>query len=240
MSIAPTQPQTAAALPRTRIRLEPEVRKQLILDAALAEFSAHGFTATRIDDIAKRAGLSKGGFYAHYPSKEEVFSALLASSVAIEDLDVEGIINQCNTAREFAECVVNSLYTALQQPRTMAVLHLLLTNAQHLPEAAAEWQRNTFESTCAQLTQLCSAAVKKGICRDSIVCRKTWLILSPLVHQGTHLMTFYTTNKRPLQQALSDHIELLCELLEPRWYSPHLGRCLKVEAMPPWLTSGSA
>ena len=216
MSIAPTQPQTAAASPRTRIRLEPEVRKQLILDAALAEFSAHGFTATRIDDIAKRAGLSKGGFYAHYPSKEEVFSALLASSVAIEDLDVEGIINQCNTAREFAECVVNSLYTALQQPRTMAVLHLLLTNAQHLPEAAAEWQRNTFESTCAQLTQLCSAAVKKGICRDSIVCRKTWLILSPLVHQGTHLMTFYTTNKRPLQQALSDHLELLCELLVPR------------------------
>lgn len=98
MSIAPTQPQTAAASPRTRIRLEPEVRKQLILDAALAEFSAHGFTATRIDDIAKRAGLSKGGFYAHNPSKEEVFSALLASSVAIEDLDVEGIINQCNTA----------------------------------------------------------------------------------------------------------------------------------------------
>ena len=36
MSIAPTQPQTAAALPRTRIRLGPEVRKQLILDAALA------------------------------------------------------------------------------------------------------------------------------------------------------------------------------------------------------------
>ena len=129
----------------------------------LAEFSAHGFTATRIDDIAKRAGLSKGGFYAHYPSKEEVFSALLASSVAIEDLDVEGIINQCNTAREFAECVVNSLYTALQQPRTMAVLHLLLTNAQHLPEAAAEWQRNTFESTCAQLTQLCSLYTNESI-----------------------------------------------------------------------------
>ena len=211
----PRQPAPAAA-PRTRTRLEPEVRKQLILDAALAEFSARGYAATRIEDIAKRAGLSKGGFYAHYPSKEDVFSALLANSIVMPAWDIEGMIKQCNNARELAECIVKALYTALKHPRTMAILHLLLTNAQHLPEAAADWQRDAFQDICAQLEQLCSTAIHQGICRDSIVCRKTWMILSPLVHQGARLMAFNKPDAHPMQQAQSDHIELLCELLEPR------------------------
>ena len=48
-----------------------------ILDAALQEFSAAGYAGARMDDIAARAGLSKGGLYAHFASKEEVFEALL-------------------------------------------------------------------------------------------------------------------------------------------------------------------
>ena len=50
-------PPAAASRPR-RVRLKPEIRSRLILDAALAEFGARGFTATRIEDIAARAGLT--------------------------------------------------------------------------------------------------------------------------------------------------------------------------------------
>ena len=52
-------------------------RKREILDAALIEFSDRGYTATTIETIATRAGLSKTGIYAHYKSKEEVFEDLL-------------------------------------------------------------------------------------------------------------------------------------------------------------------
>nr|WP_246253939.1 helix-turn-helix domain-containing protein [Comamonas jiangduensis] len=51
---------------------------QHILDAALAEFSRQGYNAARMEDIARSAGLSKGGLYAHFPSKESLLQQLLA------------------------------------------------------------------------------------------------------------------------------------------------------------------
>lgn len=59
------------AATRARQRLPADVRNRQILDAALAVFSERGFEAARMDDIAARAGLSKGGLYAHFRSKDE-------------------------------------------------------------------------------------------------------------------------------------------------------------------------
>ncbi len=52
------------------------LRRTQLLDAALACFAEHGYHLARIDDIAKHAGLSKGAFYHHFASKEEVFNAV--------------------------------------------------------------------------------------------------------------------------------------------------------------------
>ena len=60
-----------------RIRLTPQERVPLILDAAMHEFARRGFAGTRMDDIAARCGLSKGGLYAHFKSKDAIFEALL-------------------------------------------------------------------------------------------------------------------------------------------------------------------
>ncbi|VBH40013.1 TetR family transcriptional regulator [Burkholderia pseudomallei] len=64
-----------------RCRLPADIRINQILDAALAEFSASGFAGARIDDIAARAGMSKGGVYTHFGSKDEIFEALLARTL---------------------------------------------------------------------------------------------------------------------------------------------------------------
>lgn len=68
---------------RKRVRLTPDIRIGLILDAALAEFSRNGFAATRIEDIAAHAGLSKAGLYAHFASKEAIFEALLVRTLSL-------------------------------------------------------------------------------------------------------------------------------------------------------------
>ena len=58
---------------KPRQRLTPEERVPLILDAALEEFSRRGFVGARMDDIARRCGLSKGGLYAHFDGKDAIF-----------------------------------------------------------------------------------------------------------------------------------------------------------------------
>ena len=62
---------------RRAVRRQPEVSRGEILDAALACFTAHGYHETSIDEIADRAGLSKGAIYWHFAGKRELFLALV-------------------------------------------------------------------------------------------------------------------------------------------------------------------
>src|ERR1051325_8300417 len=64
-----------------RWRRRKRARPQEILDAALAVFAEKGFTATRMDDIAVRAGVTKGTIYLYFPSKEDVFKSLVRESI---------------------------------------------------------------------------------------------------------------------------------------------------------------
>src|ERR1700741_2314971 len=55
--------------------------RQAIVEAALEEFVARGFTATRLDDIAKRAGVAKGTIYLHFKDKESMFEELIRTAI---------------------------------------------------------------------------------------------------------------------------------------------------------------
>lgn len=62
---------------RRAVRRRPEISRGEILDAALACFAARGYHETSVDDIALRAGLSKGAIYWHFEGKRELFLALV-------------------------------------------------------------------------------------------------------------------------------------------------------------------
>jgi AcrR family transcriptional regulator len=55
----------------------PAARRQAILEAAIGVFAQHGFDASTTDDIARAAGLSKGGLYWHFKSKDDILAAIL-------------------------------------------------------------------------------------------------------------------------------------------------------------------
>src|SRR5260370_2396517 len=65
----------------TRWRRRKEARPGEILDAALACFAEHGFAATRLDAVAKRAGITKGTLYLYFPNKEELFKAVVRQAI---------------------------------------------------------------------------------------------------------------------------------------------------------------
>src|SRR5947199_8627176 len=56
-------------------------RRAAIVDAAMEEFIARGFAATRLDDIAKRAGVAKGTIYLHFKDKESMFEELIRTAI---------------------------------------------------------------------------------------------------------------------------------------------------------------
>src|SRR4029079_8281217 len=56
-------------------------RRQAIVEAAMEEFIARGFAATRLDDIAKRAGVAKGTIYLHFKDKESMFEEWIRTAI---------------------------------------------------------------------------------------------------------------------------------------------------------------
>src|ERR1700687_2573916 len=56
-------------------------RREAIIEAALDEFIARGFTATRLDDVARRAGVAKGTIYLHFKDKESMFEELIRTAL---------------------------------------------------------------------------------------------------------------------------------------------------------------
>jgi AcrR family transcriptional regulator len=76
-AVSPSQQATPPARQRRK-----DARPQELLDAALALFVEKGFAATRSEEVAARAGVSKGTLYLYFPSKEELFKAVVRSNLS--------------------------------------------------------------------------------------------------------------------------------------------------------------
>lgn len=77
-----------------------EERQKQILEAAIAEFAQHGFYATRMEDIARTAGLSKGAVYLYYKSKDAIIAALLRTLFAWELRGARTILDREGSATD--------------------------------------------------------------------------------------------------------------------------------------------
>lgn len=210
-----TTPGIDSSALRPRKRLTPDTRIPLILDAALAEFSTHGYSATRVDDIANRAGLSKGGFYAHFSGKDAVFEALLRRSLTLPTLDIEALLESATDIRTMLEQLVNQLHTHLDDTTRRATTRLLLTEGHRLPDIVSLWRQSTVDNLHVQLGALLRRCVERGLCRDSTVVHHPWLILSPVVHQLFQQLSSAAVMPLQRREARAAHVQMLCELLAP-------------------------
>lgn len=186
-----------------------------ILDAALVEFSERGFVAARMDDIARRCGLSKGGLYAHFAGKEEMFEALLTRSLAPPDLGEMPVLGTGTGVRPLAQWVVDKLYDSLGRPGVVATLRLLVAESARVPHLIALWKLNVVQPHLTLLGDILRAhAVPEGVV-PSVITQEPWLVLSPVVHALLSQMVLGGADPHELEHYRRGHVALLCELLDP-------------------------
>jgi len=119
-----------------------EARPQELLDAALALFAEKGFAATRSEEVAARAGVSKGTLYLYYPSKEELLKAViqqrLSSQIAAA---AEQAAHYPGSTEELMRQVMGEWWTHVFDSPTSAVFKLIITEARNFPEIAEFYVR---------------------------------------------------------------------------------------------------
>lgn len=196
-----------------RRRLAPEVRVRQILDAARIEFLEHGFAATSIDNIAARCGLSKGGFYSHFASKQVLFEALVTRALTPPDLSDMPDFSQAPDSHALATWLVDQFHAVLGQPDTIAMLRLLIAENERAAQLLLRWQHEVFQPYLEQLGAL--LAWRRRGDQQGLLAQQPWLVLSPLVHAMVSRMLFsgsdYAISAERYRQA---HVALLVVLLE--------------------------
>ena len=116
-----------------RWRRLPEERPQQILKAALEVFGEHGLTGARLEDIAKRAGVSKGTIYLYFPNKEALFREMVRSTVVEAIVAGEGIPSD-GSARDQLLTFMEQYWEFVRTPAFNVIYRVVVSELHHFPD----------------------------------------------------------------------------------------------------------
>lgn len=126
-----------------RTKEDAEQTRQDLLDAALTIFSQKGYTATRLEDIAKAAGVTRGAIYHHFGSKSDLFLALLEEATAVGNSAIDQAVSEGGTFVEVLSRILVYTFNLLEDDRRFSeVVALQLTT----PDVEALDQRRYDEA----------------------------------------------------------------------------------------------
>jgi AcrR family transcriptional regulator len=155
-----------------------EARREAIVKAALAEFCARGFAATRIDDVAARAGVAKGTIYLYFEDKEalfrEIVTTMLVPLVSVletppPDIPIREVLGR------FFDLFVEEIYSTERRN----VIRLVMTEGQRFPELAEFHYRNVVARAIAAMRALLTRAQARGELKDDTLIRFPQLVVAP-------------------------------------------------------------
>jgi AcrR family transcriptional regulator len=216
---ANTTHQTPQAHQQPRWRRLPEERPGQILAAALAVFGEHGLAASRLEDIAKRAGLSKGTIYLYFPNKEELFRAVVEHQIVsrIEESERE-VSATTGSATDTLISVMRRQWLVMRSEDFAPLFRLIHAEIQNFPDLA----RFYAEAVVARGQRLFSSIIERGVetgefrCVDPSVAAR--MLIAPLVMHGlwcTHRECFTSVAGKADDQVLDELIQFSLHALRP-------------------------
>jgi AcrR family transcriptional regulator len=167
-----SQPVSDTATERRWRRL-PGERPQQILEAALEIFGQQGLAKARLEDIAQRAGVSKGTIYLYFPNKEALFREVIRSYVARH---IESFARQSLTGSGEAQIKAFSreYWAYLRSPIFAVVYHLLHAERHQFPDLAEFYLHEVLEPAIGLISDIHRRGVAQGEFRplDPIVATR--------------------------------------------------------------------
>ncbi len=149
--------------PQPRWHRRPEDRPVEILVAAIELFGEVGFARTKLEDVAKRAGVSKGTLYLYFDSKETLFREMVRSRVTAHLELGETLLAQTGrTARELLEQFIRRWWEIARQPEMARITRLLHAELGNFPELARFFVDEVISRTRRQITALVALGVERG------------------------------------------------------------------------------
>lgn len=181
-----------------------------IMNAALKEFSVNGFAGTRLEDVARRAGISKGTIYLYFNSKEELFEAVVRDRILPYLEQIEAIAAKVEgSASDILRRQLKIIYRELVSTDTRYIPKLMIGEGNRFPELAEFYYREVIRRMHKLLRNVIERGVASGEFRAEALQWKPQAILSPALSAAMWRAVFDQFDPLEIDAFLDTHIDLL-------------------------------
>jgi AcrR family transcriptional regulator len=152
--------QTRRRPPRPRWKRRPEARHEEIIAAAAEAFATTGFARTKLDDVARRAKVSKGTLYRYFDSKDALFREMVrANVVTLLAAGEEFIRTHEGSSRELLAQLIRRMWDAMRDPGMAGIARLVHSELHEFPELA----RFYFAEVILRARRMITSVLDRGI-----------------------------------------------------------------------------
>ncbi len=215
MSAVPHHPEGG---PRQRRK---EARPQELLDAALALFVEKGFAASRAEEVAQRAGVSKGTLYLYYASKEELFKAVVRQNLSA--LIAEGqaaVASFEGSSSELLSFLLHTWWERIGNTPAAGIHKVVLAEVRNFPELAQFYTDEVIIPADRLFTGCLQRGVDSGEFRSMPLHEVAHALMAPLIFMAVHRHSFGACPVRGPDMdpalMLDTHLDLVLRGLEVR------------------------
>jgi TetR/AcrR family transcriptional regulator len=183
-SSAPPQRRPARLTADTPVRRErrKEARPGELLDAALSLFVEKGFAATRVEEVAARAGVSKGTLFLYFSSKEELFKALVRHTISgrFTEWNEEFAQYQGSSADLVRYCM-HTWWQRIGMTKASGISKLVMSEAGMFPEIAAFYQQEVIGPGHDLLKRILQRGIASGEFRLMDLEYAVYSLIAPMI-----------------------------------------------------------
>ena len=159
-----------------------EARPGELLDAALDLFVEKGFSATRVEEVAARAGVSKGTLFLYFQSKEDLFKAVVRENIANKfPTWQEEFITFEGSSSDMLRYALVSWWERIGNTRASGITKLVMSEAQNFPEIAEFYQDEVIKPGNAMIRRILERGVQSGEFRELDLEQAVHIIVAPMI-----------------------------------------------------------
>ncbi len=166
----------------TRWQRRKEARPDEILDAALQIFTEKGFSATRMIDVARQAGISKGTLYRYFASKEAIFCEVVKQRITPQLDQVESQVEHfTGTQADLLKQLITGWWMGVACTSLSAIPKIIVAESGNFPELAEFFTHNVVVRSRRLFTRVIKKGIETGEFRPLEAETVARLIIAPLV-----------------------------------------------------------
>ena len=167
---------------RAKRERRKEARPGELLEAALDLFVEKGFAATRSEEVAARAGVSKGTLFLYFPSKEELFKAVVRENVAGRFIEWNQEFDAFEgSTPDMLRYVMRVWWERVGATRFSGITKLMMSEGNNFPDLAAFYQSEVVRPGHALLRRVLERGIARGEFKPMDVNLGIYSVVAPMI-----------------------------------------------------------